>query len=360
MKFKVALLILVTITKVNAQNLIDFQLFEIDTKIDTVIYSELGAEIAIQKLSFKNEEDKLIKDGIISLKLKEVVDTKDMLLEGITTEAANGILVSNGMILIEAYVNDEKVTLKKETPISVKIPATNGFTNMSLFTVQDSTRNWQKTNAKISLEPCSNYREQVIMRNKEVTKSEYKKWQKKQKKAKRNIIRSTNNNIDATSLIPKLIVKDQMFDRLFGGNSRTKKTYTIPIPVDTVWRCTDNEVANYNFNIKSLGWHNIDKFKRIKNPVSLTITTTEDLDIYLIFDRQNICIKARKQEANKYKFYKIPKNKQATIIAYKNNNNGEVNFISQNIYTQKQTVTLEPSKTISLGAFKRMLKLMRF
>jgi len=343
------------VVKINAQNLTDFQVFEIDPKLDTVLFTALGSQISIKKLSFKDEEDNLIKDAKVTLKLKEVVDQKDMILEGITTTTTDKILISNGMILIDGFVNEKKIEIRKETPFKVKIPTTNGLTNMSIFTIPDSTRTWQKSNIKVELEPCSSYKEQVITRNKQVTKSEYKRWSKKSVRTEST---SNNRNIDK-DLLPELVVGGETFDRLFGGAIRQKKPYAIPVTVDTIWHCADNDIAYYSFDIQSFGWYNIDKFKTIKYPVNLIVTTDEDLDIYLIFHTENVCLNAKKAGKNKYKFMDIPGKKNATIIAYRINDYNSINFLSKRIYTFKQNVELQPSKEMPVGEFNRIMKLLK-
>lgn len=49
----------------------------------------------------------------------------------------------------------------------------------------------------------------------------------------------------------------------------------------------------YEFQIKSLGWHNIDKLKNIRNPINLKVVSDENLDIFVLLPRENICLKGK-------------------------------------------------------------------
>lgn len=388
MKFKMMLLLLMVASVTYAQDLTDFQIFKIDPTIDTLLFTDLGTQISIPKLAFENNAGELIQDGLVTIKLKEIVDQKDMVMNGITTTTDKQILISNGMILMEGYVNDEKIVIRKEALVKVKIPTTKGAVNMNIFTLNDSTQTWQKTNIKAELEPCSDYWEQIITRNKQVTKKEYKRWMNKQRRNSGNI---TNQNIspdtlqqlnaavrmalanqsnvaNADSLIgllPLMYVGEQK-DRLFGGPTRNfsfknifkKRTYFIPIPVDTIWNCGNEGTAYYNFNIQSFGWYNIDKIMNAGRTKNITITTNEDLDIYIIFHNQNVCLSAVKSGKNKYQVLNVPTKKYATIVAYRRNGYNSFNFISRKINTSNQKYELKPSSEISIGELKRKMKLL--
>lgn len=344
MKYQLLTFLICGINIVNAQNLVKFELYEISPNKDTTLNTNLGTIINIASNSFVFSNGDDIESDIIILKVKELVDQNDMILEGVSTNTTDGILTSNGMILIEGYVNNKTLILNDGARIDVEIPANSGFKSMNIYRMTDTTEIWTRSDISVEFDTCSTYKQEIITRIKTVNKSEYKRWKKKQEE--------TND-----------ISSPEYSDKLFGGKeiniSNSGKVYSIPIPIDTTWKCEDYEMSYYGFSIEELGWYNIDKLKKIKNPISLSVYTEEDLDIFLLLSREKVCIRATKLKSKGlYKFKNIPKNINANIIAYRQNDNSTVNMVNQRIYTGigKERIQLNPSHTTTIGVFRRLLK----
>jgi len=116
------------------------------------------------------------------------------------------------------------------------------------------------------------------------------------------------------------------------------------------------EMSFYTFNIKSFGWYNIDKLKRLKNPVNLTVLTDEELDVFITLLRENICLRALKKSSGGYFFIGIPNRKNVRIIAYRQNDKETINIVNRPILTADGKVELKPSKKTILEEFRRMIK----
>jgi|GEM_PF-4217206 len=343
MKYLLSFILACLFFSANSQNLLEFEVFEIPSQSDTLLITRFGTKITINHSSFKYLDDTTSIESNITLKVKEIVDQQDMVLEGVTTNSKEGILVSNGMISIEAFSNQSKLELDTNQSIRIEIPANSGLTDMSVYEMTDSTNNWKKSQTKLDLDTCASYKQRILTRNKTVSKKYYKKWVKEQNKPFKNW---------------KKYRSDSDLRPAFGGRTTgRRRSYYIPVPFDTIWTCNNYDLSQYSFNINSLGWYNIDKLKFIKNPMNLIVSTDEDLDLFLIFENENICIRASKKEDGKYLFRNIPSRGKAKIIGYKQNSLNDANVVIHDLYLNKGEIKLKPSKKVTLGELKRLIKL---
>lgn len=118
------------------------QSFNIDPTIDNFILCDGGSRLYFPANSF-SINDAEAKQGV-TIKVTEVFNKSDMVLNNMGTAAGNGILESGGMLDISAYVGDKKVGLKKNKKYTAFIPTDNPDDRMSLFNGKRKS-NRQKT-----------------------------------------------------------------------------------------------------------------------------------------------------------------------------------------------------------------------
>lgn len=310
-----------------SQNLNNIQKFNINNDMDTTLTTENKTIIKINKNTFDTND-------IISVEVEEAYDKKGMVLSDLSTETDGGVLLSGGMIKIEAYSGDEKLKIIDGKNIQIRKPAQQGNVNMDLY-VLDSLQPliWNKSGDELELDSCDNLMKKTIWGSKKVTKKEYRIWKK-----------------DASA--PK-----NPIDRLFGGKKIapfSKKEFYIDIPIDTIWECQEDEIAYYEFNMRSLGWYNIDKLKRLENPINFKIISDENLDVFVLLPRQNVCLKG-KEINNHYLFPKLEKGISVTVLGYKLIGNNQVECSIQDIILNHKEIILKPSEIIEFEEFERIL-----
>lgn len=103
----------------------NLEIFTIYPGVDTVLRSTDGVEIFISKSSFKNPPEQL------SLSIRTVLGTYEMLMEGCITMTRDGrLLESDGMLFIETKPS---VAIDPNFPIRVRIPQKRPASNMKVF-----------------------------------------------------------------------------------------------------------------------------------------------------------------------------------------------------------------------------------
>ncbi len=112
------------------------QFYEIDINHDTVLHTQKGAIITIEKGSLTSST------SVAKLEIKEAYSMADILQAGLVTTAGKEILSSGGMIYIDAAKGSDAKIAK---PLAVAIPTNNVQEGMKLFKGErnnDSTINW--------------------------------------------------------------------------------------------------------------------------------------------------------------------------------------------------------------------------
>ena len=340
-----------------AQDLLEAQTFNVDCSRDTVLKCKYGAEISISKEAFSDSSGLPIKEAVVQITVKEAYDKDEMLLGGLSTQSSEGILVSNGMVYVGGHFQGKKIEISGS--VKVKISATEGTADMKLYELGEDGSNWKKSKTELKLDTCASYRSRIIWLQKPSSKEEYEKWK--------------------IETYPKLSPHEQFqtdlneLPDMFGGGlitikwlwkrrKRKPKEYYISVPIDTIWECQDGFTSTYSFNIMSFGWRNIDKLKKVKNPIRITVSTEAtnvDLDVFLIFENKKICIRGYEKN-NYYYFSRMPKNKEVIIIGYKEDTYG---FVDVSIYKMRTTtlelIKLPKANKVTEGTFKRMLRELR-
>ncbi|MGK0389064.1 MAG: hypothetical protein ACI94Y_001800 [Maribacter sp.] len=201
-----------------SQNLNDIQEFTINNDADTTIIIKNKTIIKIDKNTFNST-------NLVNLKIEEAYEKKEMVLSGLSTETDGNVLLSNGMIKIEAYENSKKIEIINDKNIQIIMPVKQGNKNMDLYVLDSlDSQNWSKNESELKLDSCESYEERIVWRSKKVTRKEYRIWKKNEP------IRSS-------------------LDKLFGGKSRKnfKKEFYIDVPIDTTWVCLGKKNPIMNF-----------------------------------------------------------------------------------------------------------------
>lgn len=326
-----------------AQLSLDYQSFEIQSDLDTVIYCAYGTEISIKKNSFIHN-GQMIENRLVLLSVKEVFSKEGMMLEGLSTVQGDTVLLSNGMLEIVAFLKEDSLPLQlNKNPLGIRIPAVTGSTNLSLYALGDSSeRGWELSGQGLILDTCETYQQRIIWEYKESTKEEYKQWEAE---------------IAANQANQRY--RDEI---VFGGKAvsifprRRPKSYMIPVAIDTIWACDQRMPSFYEFDIENLGWYNIDKRRRMPHPIKIKVLTKEDsLMVFLILAEELIAAEGNYKKGA-YHFPKLPRGKRAYIIAYRVENEEFLVAVIQDIYLGYAEIELLPLSRVQKGVFRKMLR----
>jgi hypothetical protein len=113
------------------------QLFEIDTRKDTVVVTKRGTVFAIPANAFESSSQSIV------FSVQEAITPSEIIRAGLSTMADDKLLETGGMFNIQAYDSGKPVNISKE--IIAETPTTVDSKNMKLFdgVVQaDSSINW--------------------------------------------------------------------------------------------------------------------------------------------------------------------------------------------------------------------------
>lgn len=119
---------------------------EIDLSTENVIKSERGTVIGIPSNCFLDVDGLPVENATVSI--IEALSYADFLAEGLTTMSDGKMLVSGGMLKIEAFSSTgDTLTLDPTKPIVVSLPTKLQQPGMSLF-VSNNGSNWSNTGTK--------------------------------------------------------------------------------------------------------------------------------------------------------------------------------------------------------------------
>lgn len=108
------------------------EVFSFENSQSQTIKCKEGTVLQISPNSFESEDGKTV-NGTIELRIKEFYKVSDMLLANLSTMSNDKILVSGGMLNIEAYSNGKKCKLKSESHIEISFPESPKKEEMQLF-----------------------------------------------------------------------------------------------------------------------------------------------------------------------------------------------------------------------------------
>lgn len=115
------------------------QHFTVNTGKTNIIKASNGTEIMLPAECFVNADGEIIK-GNVQVEIVEAFSLKDFISSGLATISNDKLLISNGMMYINAKAGDEQLQVKKETPLTVSMPTMNSNNGFQMF-MGDGT-NW--------------------------------------------------------------------------------------------------------------------------------------------------------------------------------------------------------------------------
>lgn len=293
------------------------QEFLISSDTDTILVGANGTKVKIESGIFVDSTGKEV-HGNVRIELKECLDIYSMVLGGLTTTSNGEILESGGMICLNANFQNQKLSLKRNSTIQIEVPADSIIKGMQYF---EGVSNGGKINwvnpvpLAIKKPDAENFkRNSDSIQINYITDTIYKRH---------NV--GYNVDINGEKVVGNKIpieIKNKISNFIFAENGLViKKDSTILIDGYKInlyknddfntwkdykygkkWVSSSSinsfqEDANnsYVFNIKKLGWANIDRF--FNDPRTKEIdwfASINDREVYsntyvsLVFENQKI------------------------------------------------------------------------
>lgn len=116
------------------------QVFTINNNQVNVIKALKGTEILIPADCFENGNGDVV-SGEINVEIVEAFSLQDFITGGLATASGDKLIVSNGMMYINAKAGSTKLQLSKGASISVSMPTINNNDGFQMFT--GDGRNWK-------------------------------------------------------------------------------------------------------------------------------------------------------------------------------------------------------------------------
>ena len=124
------------------------QLFEIDPTLNNKIIAQNGTTLYIPAQSFLDVNGQH-PDGTVQLTISENYDMADMLRAELFTTSGERLLESGGMVRVEAFAGEEKLSLGADKSILLAMPTEIQLEGMQLFLGDENEegrlQNWQVT-----------------------------------------------------------------------------------------------------------------------------------------------------------------------------------------------------------------------
>jgi|GEM_PF-941871 len=128
------------------KTMVPSQFFSINADQDNVVEGADGTTIALPKGCFKNKNGD-IATGTVKVELAEALSMDKMFASNLTTTSDGNQLETGGMIYLNASANNEELTINKNRPVYISIPARNKRDGMMVYRgVRDDNgnMNWIK------------------------------------------------------------------------------------------------------------------------------------------------------------------------------------------------------------------------
>ena len=116
------------------------QKFEINNDKPTTIIADKGTEILIPQDCFVDNNGKPVK-GKIQIEIIEAFSLSDFITSGLTTLSDSKLLLSNGMLFIDAKSDGNSLQLKDESELTISMPTMASNNGFQMFT--GDGKNWQ-------------------------------------------------------------------------------------------------------------------------------------------------------------------------------------------------------------------------
>lgn len=281
-------------------------------KVDTILTTN-GTRLIIQPNSFEFSDESL-PNGPIKIKLIEVFEKSDMILNGLATMSDGNLLESFGMINLKAESNGQELRIRKNMSLILEIPNKRGGTRGELFYGKQNERNiieWEYEGGNDILEVID------TITQKSNGLDEFK--------------RTTYKIIN----YKKYFVSDTSFTATYYPNAdSTRNTALIYIP------------GHYKFEIKKLGWINCDRFVEVKNKTTLSIELA-DYSMptgFIVFDSLNSAMNIFFDNNGKTQIEGLPDKSLVELIT--------LDKIGNNVFWSKTSFTTGRAKNIKVKTEK--------
>jgi hypothetical protein len=347
------------LTKLFCVDNLNTQTFTIDNRIDNIITGASGTILRINRNTFVDQYGKAIAEKI-EIKLIEALTPMDWVLGNLTTVFEGKPLETGGMIYLNATLNNKDLSIAIDKSVQIKMPTDSALVGMSIFEgQQDSTgvkwdnpiklsmddtlggirmESFEKTtNLYYFVDGFSSTEEQPPHLVSEVSRIA---WEGDGLKITRDSVFQIDGYTVHFIKQNKLHTWSQVFTSKKGANSYT-----------------EDRRINYIFEIKKLGWSNIDRFladPRTKEVELITaIENEKDFKfIYVTMITQKMYVVGYQKKDDTFCFshndeekQQLPVGATATILATAYKNGKPFFAIKEITIADKQTVSLKLEET---------------
>lgn len=266
---------------------------------NTVVCKE-GTIIEFPSNAFTYKNGRTPKCSIACVSIWEFYSLADIIKAGLTTTSAGNILSSEGMIYIEVGCHGEKLKLKPDKKLSIKMPTKDPKKEMKAFS--------------------GNIRNGII------------DWSKQG-----NISISENND-----LLPSLELENDSLPSLEpepnGGNRI----------LDGVYSKEDAYFNNYLISLNKMGWINCDRFYEIEKQTNLIVKldSAKQTFVAIIFKKMKSVLPGYCFANNTVDFERIPFGETVSVLAYR------INYKEKTVMVAMRDVVLGEIKQVDLDLEK--------
>ena len=116
----------------DADSLIAPQLFDINTKADTLLETKEGMLIVVPKNAFLDENGHPVK-GNIELEVKEAITPESIMQSGLSSMSGDQLLESGGMFYLNARKNGKTLKINPDNVVYVEVPADDEKEGMQVY-----------------------------------------------------------------------------------------------------------------------------------------------------------------------------------------------------------------------------------
>ncbi len=323
--------------------------YAINNTKDTILRCEKGTLLYIKANSFTDNGGP-VNSGKVTLKVKEVYDKSDMILESLTTTSDKALLETSGMIYINAFADDNPLEVVADKSITVFKPTKGIIPSSLLFTgsrnAHDSIMNWSPTESSMgdlltsSLIACAGEGSNLgtgVMRDRVIRPDRCPFFFCKIDRFFSNLFtkkQRSNPNRGSVGMRPvgleSVAFDCEELDSLmeqYGVDNYTDLYNAIQEErIKKIESNYDNstiqfeDLQYYTFNLNEFGWSNIDAFlklpKRSLATVDVNLKPEKNTDVRLVFRDKNILAPAYAYNG-KYRFDNMPKGQRAYLVALK-------------------------------------------
>ncbi len=276
------------------------QSFTINANKDTTVVGAKGTILKFRANSFRTSYDRKV-DGQIQIELKEFYSKEDFIKNRLSTNTVDGrILISSGMISIQAKSDTSTLMLENDQPMTIMFPRMEDSRTANLFS---GRREYDKEMRWSLLEPTSNDTIVLI------------------KKTRKNF---NSGQVDIAVMFEFLIGQDTIL--LSSENKNDFKSILSRVPMsDTIG--TKYQSINYNqlvdpfdyyvFETASLGYLNCDIFINEDLFPFLVRSDLRNSTVAVVLDSLNSVLYPESfNKTNDSFVFLLPKNTPITVIAF--------------------------------------------